>query len=98
VGGDVHQAGDRWAVSRFGNDRSPIAVSNKNARPVFLSKDSLRSGDICLERRLRLLDDTDSVAILDKDVVNALPARTICPRTVNQNNISDAMLSVLCRE
>jgi hypothetical protein len=70
-------------------------VSDKNARSILLSKDALRSGDIFLERRQRLLNDADVVAILDKNVVNAFPARTICPGTVNQNKIPNAMLFVL---
>jgi hypothetical protein len=32
------------------------------------------------------------MAVLNKDVVNTSPARTICPSTVYQNNIPDAML------
>ena len=92
VGRDVDQAGNRWIRPRFSNYGSPIAVSDKNARSILLSKDALRSGDIFLEGRLRLLNDADVEAILDKNVVNALPAGTICPGTVNQNNIPNAML------
>jgi hypothetical protein len=71
-------------------------VSDKNAWSILLSQDALRSGDILPERRLRLLNDADVVAILNKNVVNALPARTICPGAVNQNNIPNAMLLALC--
>jgi len=81
--------------SRFGNYRSPVAVSDKNARPILLSKDALRRGDIFFKGRLRLLDDADVVAILNKNVVNAFPAGTICPGTVNQNNVPNAMLFIL---
>jgi hypothetical protein len=35
------------------------------------------------------LDNADVVAILDKNVVNTFPARTIGPSTVNDNNISN---------
>ena len=42
-----------------------------------------------------LPNDADVIAILNMNVVNALPARTICPGTVNQNNIPNAMLFVL---
>jgi hypothetical protein len=31
---------------------------------------------------------------LDQNIVNAFPARTICPGTLNQNNIPNAMLLV----
>jgi hypothetical protein len=37
------------------------------------------------------LNDADLVAILDKNVVNASPARSIGPGTVDQNNIPNAM-------
>jgi hypothetical protein len=46
------------------------------------------------EARSELQDFLPSVCS-DKDVVNALPAGTICPSTVNQNNIANAMLFVL---
>ena len=94
VGRDVHQTGNRWIRPRFGNYGSPIAVSDKNARSILLSKDALRGGHIIFKGRLRLLDDADVVAILDKNVVNTFPARTICPGTVNQNNIPNAMRSL----
>ena len=81
----------------FSNYGATITMSDKNARPILLSKNALRSGDIFLEGRLRLLNDADVEAILDKNVVNALPARTICPSTVNQNNIPNAA-SWLCAE
>jgi hypothetical protein len=45
--------------------------------------------------RLRLLDDSDVEAILNKNVVNALPARTVRPGTVNQHNIADSTLWIL---
>jgi hypothetical protein len=60
-----------------------------------LSKEAFRSGDIIFKGRLRLLDDADVVAIFHKNVVNALPAGTICPGTVNQNDIANARRFVL---
>jgi hypothetical protein len=41
------------------------------------------------------LDDANVVAILNEDVVNAFPARTIRPGAVDENNIPNVMLSVL---
>jgi hypothetical protein len=70
-------------------------MGDKNARSILLSKDAPSGSHIFFKGRLRLLDDADVKAILDKDVVDALPARTICPRTVYQNNIPNAMLLVL---
>ena len=61
----------------FGIYRSPVAVGDKDARSILLSQDALRRGNVLLERRLRLLNDADVVAIFDKNVVNTLPARTI---------------------
>src|SRR4029077_2851170 len=95
VSRDVHQSGNRWIRARFGNYGSPVAVSDKNARPILLSKDALRGSHIFFKGRLRLLDNADVVAIHDKDVVNAFPTRTICPGTVNQNNIPNARRLVL---
>src|SRR6266545_2638691 len=73
---------------------SPITVSYENAWSILLRKDALRSCDIFLERRQRLLHDTDVIPMFDKNVVDAFPARTICPGTVNQNNIPNATLFV----
>lgn len=84
MGRDIHQSGNRWIRSGFSNYGSPITVSDKNARPVLLSEDSLRGSHILFKGRLRLLNDADVVAIADKNVVDAFPARTICPGAVDQ--------------
>jgi hypothetical protein len=60
-----------------------------------LSEESLRGSDIFFKGRLRLLNEADFVAILDKNVVDAFPARAIRPGAVDQNNIPNAMLLVL---
>jgi hypothetical protein len=70
-------------------------MSDKNAWSILLREDALGGSHIFFERRLGLLDDADVVAILDQDVVNAFPARTIRPRTVDENNITNAMLLAL---
>jgi hypothetical protein len=41
------------------------------------------------------LHDTDVVAILEENVVNTLPARTVGPSAVNQNYISNVMVFVV---
>src|SRR6266478_7643021 len=97
VSRDVHQTRNRWICPRFRNYGSPVAVSNQNARPVLLSKDALGGSHVVSKRRFGLLDDADVVAILDKDVVNTFPARTIRPSAVNQDNIPNAMVFVLRR-
>src|SRR5437879_4994498 len=95
VGCDVDQSDNRWIHPSFRNYGSSVAVSDKNARSILLSKDALGGSHIILKGRLRLLDHADVVAVLDKDVVNAFPARTICPGAVDQNNIPDTMPLVL---
>src|SRR5439155_23079674 len=95
VGRDVDQSGDRWIRPGFGNYCASIAVSDQNARSVLLSEHALRSSDIFFERGLRFLNDADVEAILNQNIVNALPARTICPGAVNQNNIPNPRRFVL---
>jgi hypothetical protein len=69
-------------------------MSDKNARSILQSQDALRSNDIFVEGSLRFLHDADVVTVLGKNVVNTLPARTIGPGAVNQNNISNVMVFV----
>src|SRR5258705_6359477 len=88
---DIHQSGNRWIRARFCNYGSPIAVRDKDARSVLQCEDTLHGGNIIVERRLRLLDDADFEAIPDKGVVNAPPARTVPPSTVDQHNIPNAL-------
>src|ERR1700722_2284139 len=76
---NVNQSGNRWVRARFGNDGSPIAVCDKDARSVLQCEDPLHCGHVSLEGRLRLLDDADHVAVLDKNVVDAFPTRSVCP-------------------
>ncbi len=65
VGSDVDQAGNSWIRPGFSNYGSPIAVSDQNARSILSSKDTLRNSHIFFKGSLRLLDDTDVVAILE---------------------------------
>jgi hypothetical protein len=95
VSRNVHQSGNRSIRPDFRNYGSPVAMTDKNARSVLLSNNALGGSHVFTKGRLRLLDHADVVAIFDKNVVNAFPARTIHPSTVNQNNIPDAMLVVL---
>src|ERR1700720_2284796 len=95
VGCDVHQSDNRWIHPSFRNYGSPITLSDKNAQSVLKIEGPLGGSHLFFKRRLRLLNDADVVAILHENVVNALPAGTICPGTMNQNNIPNAMLVVL---
>ena len=70
-------------------------MSDEDARPILLSQDALRRSHIFFKGRLRLLDNADVVAILNQNVINAFPTGTICPGTVNQNDVANAILFVL---
>src|SRR6266403_5569485 len=95
MGRDVDQTDNRWIRPGFGNYGSAITVSDENALAILLSKYALCGSYIFFKGRLRLLDDADVIAILDQNVVNTFPARTICPGTVNQNDIPNPRLFVL---
>src|SRR5258708_23350020 len=84
---NVHQSGNRWIRARFRNYGPPIAVRNKDARPVLQCDDTLHGVHIILEGRFRLLDDADFEAIPDKIIGNAIPARAVRPGTVNEDDI-----------
>jgi len=73
-------------------------MSDQNAWSILQSEDAFCRRDIFFKGCLRLLDDTYLVTILDQNVVNAFPARTICPGTVNKDNISYATFFALRRE
>jgi hypothetical protein len=81
--------------SRLRNHGSSVAVRDKDVRSILECEDTLHGGHIILEGRFRLLDDADVVAIHDQNVVDAFPAGTICPGSVNQNNIPNAVRLVL---
>src|SRR5215470_14602892 len=67
VGRDVDQSDNRGMHPRFGNYGPSITMSDKNAWSILLIKEALRSDDVFFKRRLRLLDNADVVAILDKN-------------------------------
>jgi len=54
---------------------------------MLLSEDALGGNYIIFKGCLWLLDDAHVVAILDKVVVNAPPARTVGPGTVDEDDI-----------
>src|ERR1700724_3348547 len=95
VGRDIYQSGNWWIRSGFSNYGASITVSDKNARSTLLSEDAFCGSHIFFKGCLRLLDDANVVTILDENVVNTLPARTICPGAVDQNNVPHAMVFVL---
>jgi hypothetical protein len=75
----------------MGNSRNGLGGVNCDLLEVLVH----RSGDVLLEGGLRLLNNADVVAIFDKNVVDAFPARAFCPGTVNENNIPNAMIVVV---
>src|SRR5689334_6673801 len=72
----VHQSGNGWIRACFRNYGSPVAVRDKDARPVLHCENTLHGCHIILEGRLWFLDDAYVEAIPDKIVVNAPPTRT----------------------
>src|ERR1700731_203470 len=95
VGRDIYQSGNCWIRSGLSNYGSTITVSDKNAQSILLSEGAFCSCHIFFKGCLRLLDDVNVVTIFDENVVNTLPARTICPGAVYQNNVPHAMVFVL---
>src|SRR4029077_8975481 len=95
VSRDIHQSHNGGICAGFSNYGATIAVSHQNARSILKSESALGGGHIIFEGCLRLLDDADVVAVLDQNVVDTFPPRTIGPGAVNQNNIPNVMLFVL---
>src|SRR3984957_20994640 len=60
---DVHQSDNSWIRASFRNYGSAVAASDKNARSILQGEHTLRRSQIILERRLRLLDEADDVAV-----------------------------------
>ena len=63
--------------------------------PVLQSQHALGGSHIVLKGRLRFVYDADVKSVFCENLVNAFPARTICPDAVNQDNIPSAMRMVL---
>src|SRR5580698_353619 len=87
VGRDVHQTNNNGIIPRFCDYRSAIAMSHKNAGTVLLSKDTPCRGHIFFKRRLGFLYDAYVISVLDKNVVDAFPARSVGPCSVNEHNV-----------
>jgi hypothetical protein len=84
VGGDVRQPDDGWIISRFGDYGSTVAVGHKNAGAILQSEDAFGGSAIVFKGRFGFLNNAYLETVLDKDVVNAFPARTICPRAISK--------------
>jgi hypothetical protein len=56
-------------------------------RPSCNARIRFTAVHIILEGRLGLLDDADIEAVLDKKLADAFPARTVCPDTVDEDDI-----------
>src|SRR5580692_3199428 len=87
VGCDIHQTSNSGIVSGFCDYGSPITMSYENAGAFLLSQDAACRGHIFLKRRLRFLNDADVVAVPDKNVVDAFPARSVGPGAVDKHNV-----------
>jgi hypothetical protein len=64
-------------------------MSNKKARPVLQSYNAFGGGDVILEGRFRLLNHAYIEMVLNKNVINLFPARTICPGAVYEYDVLD---------
>jgi len=80
MGRDIHQADNRWIGARFRNYGSSVAMDRQECmvHPAGLAY-AFVAATSSLKDVSGLLDDADVVAVLDKNVVHAFPAGTICP-------------------
>ena len=85
-GCDVYERRHVGMVASFGHHRSAIGVANENDRLALCVDGALDHGDVVFERKSRILDDADAVAVLAQQAVDTLPAGAVDETPVNQNN------------
>src|SRR6267142_1065725 len=61
-------------------------MPDENYRVSLSGNNELGCGNIVGERYRRILNDSDSVAVLPQDVIDALPTRAVHKTTVHQDN------------
>jgi len=61
-------------------------MANENDRLALRVDDALRHGDVVLERKRRILDDTDAVAVLPQGGIDTLPAGPVDETAVNEDD------------
>lgn len=81
--GDIDKAGDTEVVTGFGDDGSTVRMPYEHHGALLRGDDALGCGHIVGQRSCRILHDTDAVAVLLQDPVNALPTRAIDESAVN---------------
>ena len=64
-----------------------IAVSNKDAGSFLPSKHAFGGRHVILKGCFGFLNNAYVETVLKKDVINAFPARTICPCAMHQYDI-----------
>ena len=84
-GGDIHKPCYFRIVARFGDHCSPIGVAHENRVPILHCKNPLGNSHIVRQRNRRILDNADVVAVLLKDLLDALPAGAVHKTTMDQN-------------
>jgi hypothetical protein len=61
-------------------------VAYENYRSLLRSNNAPSDGNIVFQRHRLILDNTDAIAILLEDVVDALPAGAVHEATVDEND------------
>src|SRR5215204_2462050 len=81
---DINERRHFGSITRLGDHRSAIGMANENDRFALRAGDHLGRGDIAFKGKRRILDDSDTVVVLQK-VVNALPAGAVHETAVDEN-------------
>jgi hypothetical protein len=87
VGRNVDQADDMRVRAGLRDDRATVAMADKDAGAILLSEHTFGCHNIIRERREWFLNQSDFIAILNKDLVNRFPARPIDPGAMYQNDV-----------
>jgi hypothetical protein len=87
MSGNIDQADNGRVVSRFGDYRTSVAVSNKDAGSFLPGKHAFGGRHVIFKGCFGFLNNAYVETMLNKDVINALPARTIGPCAMHQYDI-----------
>ena len=78
----------------IGDDHSSVGVANQDDWSVLRVNDAPGGLDVVGQRRCRVLDDADVVAVPRQDIVYILPAGAIDEASVDKNNIQSVCVSM----
>src|SRR6266446_1273947 len=85
-GRDVNELLYFGIVTRLSDHRPAIGVAHENDGFALSVDDEIGRGDVTCERKGRILDDGDVVAVLFQVLVDTLPARAVYETAVNKND------------